>query len=148
MNMRKRVLAPAVVVVVGITGCGGSSGGGSRSASGVRATLHQLANDLLNGNAAGACSLYSSAAIKQVFQNKSNCARLLGATALPSAEKSRLRTEAAKIDSLPVTIHGNTAVVSNPTGRGTTTLSYENGRWVLDVPGGSSSVSSGSSTTP
>ena len=147
MQMRKRALAIAVVGTLAIAGCGGGSSSSSHSASGVRATLHDLANDLLNGNAAAACSLYSSSAIKTVFQNKANCARLLSATKLSPSEKSKLRKEAAKIDSLPVTIHGNTATVSNPTGTGTTTMTYENGRWLLDPPGSSSS-STGTSTTP
>jgi hypothetical protein len=144
--MRKRVLALTVVGVVSLAGCGGSSGG-SRSASGVRQTLHDLANDLLNGNTSAACSLYSSSAIKDVFHGKSNCEKLLGATTLSSAEKSRLRTEAARIDSLPVSIHGNTATVSNPSGTGSTTLTYENGRWLLDAPS-SSTASSSTSTGP
>ena len=148
MQMRKRVLALATVGVA-LAGCGGGgSSSSSHSASGVRATLHELANDLLNGNASAACSLYSSSAIKAVFQSKANCAHLLGARKLAPAEKSKLRKEAARIDSLPVTIHGNTATVSNPTGTGSTTMTYENGRWLLDVPGSSSSSSTGTSTTP
>jgi hypothetical protein len=147
MVLRKRALALTVVGAVSLAGCGGSSGG-SHSASGVRQTLHDLANDLLSGNTSAACSLYSSSAIKEIFRGKSNCEKLLGATTLSSAEKSRLRKEAAKIDSLPVSIHGNTATVSNPTGTGSTTMTYENGRWLLDAPSGSSSSSTSTTAGP
>ena len=147
MAMRKRALALTVVGAVSLAGCGGSNGG-SHSATGVRQTLHDLANDLLAGNASAACSLYTSAAVKQIFQSKSNCEKLLGATTLSPSEKSKLRKEAAKIDTLPVSIHGNTATVSNPTGTGSSTLAFVNGRWLLDAPSGSASSGSSTSTTP
>ncbi len=147
MAMRKRALALAVIGAVSLAGCGGSSSG-SHSAAGVRQTLHELANDLLGGNASAACSLYTSTAVNRIFQSKSNCEKLLGATTLSPSEKSKLRREAAKIDTLPVSIHGNTATVSNPTGTGTSTLAYVNGRWLLDAPSGSASSSTSTSTTP
>jgi hypothetical protein len=156
MRVSRRSLALAAVIAVSVAGCGGGGGGGARgsatgggagarSAAGVRQTLHELANDLLNGNAAAACSLYSTSALTRVFGSKSNCEHLLSASSLSAAEKNRLRQEAKKIDSLPVSIHGNTATVSNPTGSGTTTLTFENGHWLLDAPSSQSSSSTSTS---
>ena len=139
--MRATRCAIVLVLVIAIGGCGGSSS--SRDAAGVRQTLHQFVNDLLSSNAAGACSLFTPAALTAHFGKRSSCEQLLAKATKISGEKRALRREASKIDGTPVSVHGNTATVANTGGAGNTTLTYQNGRWLF---GTNSAQTSGTST--
>jgi len=139
--MRVTRCVPVLVLVVAVTGCGGS--GSSRDAAGVRQTMHQFVNDLVSNNAAGACSLFTSEALTHTFGGSSGCQQLLARATKAPGEKRKLRREAKKIDGTPISVHGNTATVLNIGSAGSTTLTYVNGRWLI---GTTSAQGSGTST--
>lgn len=127
--MRTSAAALAAAITLVLAGCGGG-GGTSKDAAGVRATIHEFANDLLSGNFSGACSLFTTSALTHTFGSKSRCEQLLG-EATKHTSKQKLQQEIGKIDNTPVTIHGDTATVPNTSGSGSTTLVYENGHWLI-----------------
>lgn len=138
--MRVLKSALGLTMVAAIAGCGGGGNGGVAA---VRQTLHTFGNDLLSGNAAGACSLYTASRL-QAIGGRSGCKRILAIAVSSPAAKAKLRQEVKRIDSLPISVHGNTATVSG-SGGAKTILVYQNGRWLFGASAGSTS-STGTST--
>ena len=128
--MHKTAVAALAASVVAVAGCGGSGGGTSNGVAGVRASLHEFAQDLLNGNYAGACDLFTASARAKV--GGSNCANLLGEAMKSSpSSRSQVQQALAKTDSWPVSVHGDTATTPNVNGGASTTWVKQGGRWLI-----------------
>lgn len=127
-----RSLVACGLVAGALAGCGSSDPSGD-----VRNTLHQFVNNVLDGNYAGACGLMTTSARAQL--GGSQCSQRLGQAMqlASSSQKAAARKQAAKIDSFPVSVHGDTATISNPGGGSPTTLVKQNGHWLIS--GGSNS---------
>jgi hypothetical protein len=139
--VRIRAIAAIGAVAVGLAGCGGggsstSSGGkASDPVAGVRSTLREFANDLLNGNYGAACDLFTPSARSQV--GGSGCANLLAQAMKASKGRSEVQQALPKIDTWPVSVHGNTATTPNVNGGSPTTFVKQGGRWLIGAGGSS-----------
>ncbi len=143
--MRIRAVAAVGAVAVGLAACGGGGSGSTSGKSsstpnkpsdpigGVRATLREFATDLLSGNYSGACDLFTASARGQV--GGSGCANLLAQAMKDSKSKSDVKQALPKIDSWPVSVHGNTATTPNVNGGSPTTFVKQGGRWLIGAGG-------------
>jgi glucose-6-phosphate isomerase len=120
-----------VAVAIPLASCGGGSSGG---VDGVRQTMHQFVNDLIDGNYSGACGLLTNAAKAGI--GGSQCAQKLAlAMSLSGSHvKDTMRRQARKIDHWPVSVHGSTATVHNANGS-TTHFVKSGGRWLIGSGG-------------
>lgn len=131
------------MAVVALAGCGGSNGE-PRTVAGVRQALHRLVDDLISGDTAGACSLFTPAALQHTFGGQAACQQLLALAAKTPGEKAKLEHAARQIDTAPITVHGDIANVPRATGGGTSSAVYVNGRWLF---GASPSQQTSTATT-
>jgi hypothetical protein len=138
--VRTRAVAAIGAMAAGLAGCGGggsssTSGKTSDPVAGVRATLREFANDLLSGNYGAACDLFTVSARGQV--GGPGCPQLLAQAMKASKSKSDVEQALPKIDSWPVSVHGNTATTPNVSGGSSTTFVKQGGRWLIGAGGSS-----------
>lgn len=110
-----------------LAGCGSSAS--SNPTAGVHATLHQFVNDLSSGNYSGACDLLT-ANVKAQLGGSQCASRLASVMQLNPNAKKQLQASASKIDSTPVTAHGDQATTRGSGGGGTTYVRQGN-RWLI-----------------
>ena len=128
-RQRFRCVATGVVVAaaVPLVSCGGGSSAG---VAGVRHTMHEFVNDLLDGNYAGACGLLTTGA-RAAIGGPACAQKLAFAMSLSGTQlKDTMRRQAGKIDHWPVSVHGSTATVHNTNGS-TTQFVKQGGRWLI-----------------
>ena len=125
-------MAAIGAAAVALSGCGGGSSSAGKSSdpvTGVRATLREFANDLLSGNYSGACSVFTASARSQV--GGSGCPDLLAKAMKVGKSRSAVQQAVPKIDSWPVSVHGNTATTPNVNGGSHTPFVKQGGRWLI-----------------
>ena len=120
-----------VAVALPVGACGGSSNDG---AAGVRHTMHEFVNDLIDGNYAGACGLLTKQAKAGIGGSQCTQKLTLALSLSGSHVKDVMRRQARKIDHWPVSVHGSTATVRNTNGS-TTHFVKSGGRWLIGTGG-------------
>jgi hypothetical protein len=120
-----------VAAALPLAACGGSSNDG---AAGVRHTMHEFVNDLIDGNYSGACGLLTKQAKAGI--GGSQCAQklTLAMSLSGSHVKDVMRRQARKIDHWPVSVHGSTATVRNTNGSKTHFVKSGD-RWLIGTGG-------------
>jgi hypothetical protein len=99
--------------------------------SGVRSTLHQFAQDLIDGNFSGACHLFTASGRAQIGGSK--CASILAYGMTLAHARSLVRRYLQKVEHWPVSVHGNTARVPNIAGGSPTSLVRQGNRWLINA---------------
>ena len=135
--MRVRtVVAVGVCAVLG--GCGGSGSPGA--VAGVRHTLHEFASDLLSSNYPAACALMTPSARERLaaattaLGRKLDCPQLLAFALSQPGARQKIEREAAKLNTLHVSVSGNTAR-ANAGGTVPTVFIMQGGRWLINGNG-------------
>ncbi len=133
--MRGRALMAVVGASAVLAGCGGNASSGG--VAGVRHTLHEFASDLQSGNYAGACGLMTPSARARVtaataaLGRKLDCEQLLAYARSQPGAAQKIEQEAAKLNTLHVSVSGNTAK-ANAGGTVPTAFIKQGGRWLIN----------------